>query len=1370
MRPRKWVLVVACSFLSLALVFILGKRSLERNRNLENLLIEAVASTIKGTCSVEAVRIGFFSVYLRNVSVSLPLQTFTVTIRDIKVGISFSRLLRSRGDLTRSINQIILLEPRIDFSPPQLQTDAHSTAVPSSAPPPPEAIPEAPVQKLFIKEGVIRLYDYSGDTMVLAEELAGRLWNTADEMSIDLNGKSGSSKKNVSLQGNLSWVKNRHHISLRLNNARFKKNITLDNISISSGTINSVVECTFTNRFQPDSIELHGRVHLSGAAAAIGSPPHRLDSILLQLSLENNMGHINALDVVFRGMHLSAQGDCRLSDDRFTWIQITCPYLIPDSLYGFLPDSLLKQLSGKGTVQGIVTLRRGSDPSFSIAGNGIKIRNIPVEKVAAKGRLSGTKLFADSVLLKTPLFKAHCNGFFDLDTAKSAYDIGFSIISDSLPDGSGLEGNILIIGNAVAQSKQQPDINCRFSAKSLRYQHIALGNPQLVARLENNRLTFRSIEIDSTTSVVVSGVIESIFTPFPIAAISIAVGSQPIKEQLERMHGMPEIDSVHLAVNGSGWINSFSATAELAIKIKKFGGIIQAQIDRLPSDTGALIWNLFSKEARYKNVPISFTGRGKILDSMIVIDSMSGYDGVHGRARIYHTMQPPRIDAAIEYRKPVADLVGFFSEENTGLDSGTVYGKTLVTGTFDSLATRSSIKLRNFGNGELCGFSTDLTVITSGNRLTILPTLIKRDAFTVLTLDTITNPGGGISFRGSFANLTPRTLLGSLIPTEMNLEAFVNGTISSSEKGFPLEFFCTAPYFALDTVRLDSVQCHGTLNQKGITVARLDFRDGNRATGRAEGFLPWAMLGENSTELDTLRASVHLEGDLLATMEKNVPSPIGGTAKGSADIAFYTAAGNWRFTRGTISMPQGILRVKPFVLDDIKNFTFLMTIDSNALVHTNTSGTIRRRPISIVSEHRIPDGYEPLMIGPLNFGMFQTITPKKGVDLHLPGFMPLRDRGNIEFKGKKPFDQFTISGPLEKIKITGIWVLRDIEFTFPFLPNNELTWATDPFPYVTWEMDVVTGNRKTMYFWELTGKRNRIMRFLEAYLDPSSILKVRGRYLDNTFRLFGTIRSYKGAVYYGRVFDRNFDIGVEFIPQKPDKGSGWDNMPLVWGSAEAFADTSRQDRIKLTCMVTDPTGGISEKGRLIDGPRPNITFHLSSDFDELPGESEREYYRQAGITFSSLEGAGSVVSNFGEQMFHRYLLQRWERRIARKLGLDVMNIETSIVSNYFNKLYGRQFDGLLNEDDYLALANVGVTVGRYFFRDFLLLKARGELVPIDMALTPEYSIGFEFQPSRFLMMDVNYGFHRTESTVEHSPLLMLQLRLPIARLRNLLNF
>jgi hypothetical protein len=529
-------------------------------------------------------------------------------------------------------------------------------------------------------------------------------------------------------------------------------------------------------------------------------------------------------------------------------------------------------------------------------------------------------------------------------------------------------------------------------------------------------------------------------------------------------------------------------------------------------------------------------------------------------------------------------------------------------------------------------------------------------------------------------------------------------------------------------------------------------------------------MGGGASDRDTLRGTLTVKGDLLATIEKNFDSPIGGSGRGAADVAFFTAGGNWRFTKGTVSLPRGVLHVVPFVPDKVKNFTFLMTIDSLAGVHTDMSGTIRRKPIRIFSEHTLPDGYEPLMMGPLNFGMFQVETPKKGVELHLPGFMAMRDKGGIDFKGKSPFKNFTISGPLDKIKITGTWILRDLEFTFPFLPSV-LDWDFDPFPYVTWEMNIRPGNRRVLYFWDLAGKRNRIMRFVEGYLDLSSMIKVRGRHLDKTFRVYGTILSYKGAAYYGRVFDRNFDVGVEFNPQKPAKNAPYNNMPLLWGSAETFADTSRHDRIKLTCMVTDPTtGAISEKGRLADQPTPNITFHLSSDFEELPGESEREYYRQAGITFTTLEGAGSAVSNFGEQMFHRYLLQRWERRIAKKLGLDVINIETSIVSNYFNKLYGRQFDGLLNEDDYLALANVGVTVGRYFFRDFLFLKARGELIPIDMALTPEYSIGFEFQPSRFLSMDVNYGFHRTETAVIHSPLLMMQLRLPITRLRNLWNF
>jgi len=59
-------------------------------------------------------------------------------------------------------------------------------------------------------------------------------------------------------------------------------------------------------------------------------------------------------------------------------------------------------------------------------------------------------------------------------------------------------------------------------------------------------------------------------------------------------------------------------------------------------------------------------------------------------------------------------------------------------------------------------------------------------------------------------------------------------------------------------------------------------------------------------------------------------------------------------------------------------------------------------------------------------------------------------------------------------------------------------------------------------------------------------------------------------------------------------------------------------------------------------------------------------------------------------------LDRFERRWAKTFELGVINIETSVASNYFNRFYNRQFDYLLAAADYPVIANVGLTVGRFF--------------------------------------------------------------------------
>jgi hypothetical protein len=196
------------------------------------------------------------------------------------------------------------------------------------------------------------------------------------------------------------------------------------------------------------------------------------------------------------------------------------------------------------------------------------------------------------------------------------------------------------------------------------------------------------------------------------------------------------------------------------------------------------------------------------------------------------------------------------------------------------------------------------------------------------------------------------------------------------------------------------------------------------------------------------------------------------------------------------------------------------------------------------------------------------------------------------------------------------------------------------------------------------------------------------------------------------------------------------------------------------------TGALSEKGRFY-----GMRFKVTSDAEEIPGELETDFFStQEGKRAASMEGAGELVSTVGEQYVHRFLLQNLESRLAKSLGLDVINVETSIASNYFNKLYNRQFLTLANDWNYLAFANVGITVGRYILYDKVFLKWRTELIPVDTLLTPEYTMGFEFQPLSYFMMDVNYGIRQGGKTLEYNPQLLLQLRLPLNNIRKYLKF
>jgi hypothetical protein len=691
--------------------------------------------------------------------------------------------------------------------------------------------------------------------------------------------------------------------------------------------------------------------------------------------------------------------------------------------------------------------------------------------------------------------------------------------------------------------------------------------------------------------------------------------------------------------------------------------------------------------------------------------------------------------------------------------------------------------------------------MTRDTLLTIMPLSVRQAGRALVSVDTVSNAGGRLRFSGEFSNLELFPLIKDMLPEDFVSEnhavagavsgrfksiGFASGLQNGGPGELAAEVTMRSARIAIDEWNLDSIMTSFVCGEKGVSVRSLTASDPGRARIKAGGFVPWSAFSDEQPEEDTLSLWASVTGDLIASLEHNasVPFhlPVSGHGLGVIDVAVSGAAGSYHVSRFSAQIPRGVLKARPYVPGDIKDFSLQAAMenprrgasgtegeDNEDLSAENTkisivmNGTIGRRPVRIHSTHDIPPGFEPLTAGFFDFGALLISTPKHGIDIHVPGLTEVGAVSDVEFAAKAPWPEFALSGPADKLCISGVWVLRNVDLTFPMLDNAETHVVFDPFPYITWNFDIRAGNRKVRYYYD-TGKNRNLMRLVECYFDPVSLLSMRGRDNDATFKILGNLRSSTGSVFYGRTFDRNVDIGLDFVPQPQSGGKGYDNMPIIWGSAEAISDSSRFDRIKLTLITRDSvTNAWSEKGRFYD-----IHFRVGANIEDFPGSTQERFVKEEQKRYGSLPGAGTFVSTIGEQYLHRLLFQNAERRIAKTLGLDVITFESSIASNYFNRLYNRQFG--FSRRDYLAIANVGVTMGRYVLNDKVFLKWRTELVPIDTVLQPQYNFGFEFQPLQYLLMDINYGVHVGDKTLEYNPQLNLELRLPIKDIRKYFSF
>jgi hypothetical protein len=1403
MKPRRWVIVVCLCALAAAAALLQGVRYLEKHKNIEHLLVERLSASTGGDFSVGRVRLGFFSAYLQDVKASLSTNSYTASVRDIKIAFSLWKLIATRGNFGASISKIILISPSLEIRLSQK---------PNVAPWPPDTLlrPAAqpsmahggkllpvftnfPVRYLMVRRGTVSLLTRGG-TVVVGEELAGRVWDEPAAVMADLRGTMASHKKNLFLSAAFSKTGERHRVSLRLDKAQINRSFSVGRADITAGVLDGVFEISFPDSVNARTIESNGWLRVSRGRCAVQGLASPLTAIGLHATVVNATVRLDSLQCELNGALLSGKGSWDLAayDSSENYVTVHAAGIRPEALIMF-PSSVMKNVAGSGWAEVKLGKRKNADQNwFSCSAGGVSVGGMAVTSLVCCGRINGPQVTVDTLNCYGKSFKVSATGLVNYEKKPAVYSFTFKAGCDSLPGVPDMRGQITLQGTVRGLGASY-FADAALGGRSLSYKGIPLGIPEIRLATSNGKGLSFSSQQGNGGSFSIAGLVDSLGGARPLVAFNATLGSRLLRDLIAKAQpGLAsKLDSAWAGLWFKGSARAFSARAQAGIavvsheELPRMTGGFDIKLDKSETD-GAVRWQLAQRDFSVGDSAVPVWGKGTLCSDSLCIDSMAVLGSIRGNGAVRFGKSAD-MDMFARYRDvSLVTLNRLLFGKQLPVQAGTLSGWTRLSGPLDRIRTDSELHLRGGAVSLLSAIETDIVFQTRDTVFTVLPLVIRQHGAALVMVDTITNKNG-LRFSGTLQDIDAASFFGPMLPEDfMNegreIHGILKGGFTSSALGRAAEVRLHSDRLSLDAWHLDRIEASFSLDAKGIVVHSFSAEDSLRTRVTASGVVPWSVVANEENDEDTLDMQAKVSGDLVASLEHNASIPfylpVGGHGQGTVELSLGGTPGNIRVKKAIAEIPRGVLRVKPFVLDDIKDFSLRMTLDNvvdsgtsgdednvmeKASITTVLKGTIARRPIEIHSTHTIPDGFESLKLGFLDLGALLISTPKRGVDIHVPGLQEMGASADVEFAAKAPFPEFALSGPADHLCITGTWILRTCDITFPILDNVETRVKFDPFPYINWNLDLRPGNRKVMFYYD-TGRKRNLMRLVEAYVDPVSVLSMRGRVLDNGFRLLNFLRSSKGWVFFGRTFDRNVEIGLDFVPELLPGNQGYNNLPIIWGSAEAMSDTSRFERIKVTLITRDSlTGAWSERGRFFD-----VHFRVGSDIEQIPGESEKQFVADQGKQYGSLGGAGQFVSTMGEQYLHRFLFQNLERRLAKTLGLDVINVETSIASNYFTKLYTRQFD--INRWDYLTFANVGITLGRYILYDKVFLKAGTALVPVDTLLRPEYNVGFEFQPLQYFLMDVNYGIHMGDKSLEANPQVFLLLQLPIKDVRKLFDF
>ncbi|MBD3393928.1 MAG: hypothetical protein GF418_17475, partial [Chitinivibrionales bacterium] len=833
MKPRRWIILLGISLLLTGFALYQGVRVLEKNRNVERILVERISEQLGGTFDVERARLGLFSVYLSNVEVSLPLHTFRLYVKDIKVGLSFLKLLVTRGDVGASINKIIFVEPRIDVAYQASGAAASDTGT-APAPPGGDAWDGLPLDRLLIRRGIVQLTDRRGAHVLTATGLDGTVWQDHAAMHFELKGKLGAMLRNLTLSGALSREGGRHRVSFRLRRARIRQPVNWRSVSFTGGVLDGVGEFSFDGAFALERMESHGWLAIEDATAAMAGISEPIEHFDLRLNFADTRVSLDSLRSIWRGARLKAGGIWDFAYADSSVVRVRCDNIVPSQVFPAAPPVVAENVLGRGWLEATVGRRRGTgEVEAGFDAGGISVWGNAVTRCAGSIHFEGRVAVLDSLAVEGAEYALRAGGMANFEERPVAYEVSARFSGAAQDFFPALRGDIAFSGS-VRGLGSEPRVQCTFRGDSMTCMGIALGDPSISMQGTGTSLSFGSDKANRAYFTL-SGRVDSLDREHPAVHAGLRLENASVLPAIRNLpYGLGEsADSAWASLTVSGTATDLAADGTVELRGRKVGG---ALILAAGVKDSLISWRVVDRGLTVARKRFPLVAAGTLFSDSLVIDTIRVIHGGVGKGRIRFGA-PANLSMELACAAvPLADLDAWFLNGQEVLRAGRMSASIRMYGPADKLETRAHVHVRDCNLAGVRELQADAIVASSGREYSVLPFVVRKGKKIVLTVDTLSS-AGGLTLAGEFSQVELDELLGSELPEDYRISGLVSGEFMSSDSGLPVRITASADRVRLNEFFADSLSMVMRAGRRGLAVDTLSARDSTRTAAAATAFV-----------------------------------------------------------------------------------------------------------------------------------------------------------------------------------------------------------------------------------------------------------------------------------------------------------------------------------------------------------------------------------------------------------------------------------------------------------------------------------------------------------------------------------------------------